>query len=274
MNGAAVSAEHTRQHCKVGPWFMLSFVIPWGTLMRLPRVKPGTGYCIPDLLSFSLAFQSCQGSPHRCVSLDNSPRHLYKKEDKPNKNPSLGVSPLSVHTATAPSHTEENTNAKGQWTHLLFIIIKILQLQNNNNNNKLKSKLCLFPTTGIFGEKKVRKPSCNPFPLSSGTALPKNLSALFHAYLACVQAQIPAPLLAAIFPLFIISCESTGVLKGEEAGSWLPALAVPHPVGGEAPKPGLIYWNSRRLRGTLFCRGHDNTAPFEPKTITGGWHGR
>lgn len=85
--------------------------------MRLPRVKSGTGFCILNqVLSFSLAFQSRQGIPHRCVSLDNWLRHLYKKEDKPNKNPSLGISPLSVHTAIAPSHTEENTDAKGGGT--------------------------------------------------------------------------------------------------------------------------------------------------------------
>lgn len=83
--------------------------------MRLPRVNPGTGYCIPDqVLSFSLAFQSCQGISHSCVSFVNRPRYLYKKEHfKPNENPPLGISPLSVYTAIAPSHAEENTNAKG-----------------------------------------------------------------------------------------------------------------------------------------------------------------
>lgn len=134
MNGAAVSAEHTQQHCKVGPWFMLSFVIPWGTLMRLPRVKPETGYCIPDqVLSSSLAFQSCQGISHGHVSFDNWPRHLYKKEDKPKENPSLEISLLSVHTAIAPSHTEENTNAKDGQIHLLFTIIKVLPLKKKKN---------------------------------------------------------------------------------------------------------------------------------------------
>lgn len=199
MNRAAVSAESTRQHCKVGPWFMLSFVIPWGTLVRLPRVKPGTGYCTPDqVLSCSLAFQSCQGISHRCVSFVSWLRHLNKKEDKPNENPSLGVSPLSVHTAIAPSRAEENTNPKGGGAHLLFNIIKILQIiikKYNNNNKKLKRTLCLFPSIGIFGEKKKSgKNKEQFFSLSGGVALLKNLSALFHAYLGCIQAQIPAPI--------------------------------------------------------------------------------
>lgn len=80
---------------------------------------------------------------------------------------------------------------------MLFSIIKIVQKiikKYNNNNKKLKRKLCLFPSIGIFGEKKSRKNKEQFFSLSGAVALLKNLSALFHAYLGCVQAQIPAPI--------------------------------------------------------------------------------
>lgn len=128
MNGAAVSAEHTRQQCKVSPWFMLSFVIPWGALMRLPRVKPGTGYCIPEqVIPSAWHFSHARASPTGESVLTTDQGICIKKRTNPMKIHHWGL--LLFLCTLQLSFTLRKIPMLRVDKHLLSTIIKILQLK-------------------------------------------------------------------------------------------------------------------------------------------------